>query len=166
IDLINYPIEQLETLIEEVAAKDISLVQGEKKEIEFANLSQSEIRFETSSRNFQLKIGNKLNEEVALTMNGDENTFVLDRTNAGQSNFQKDFAGVQQMPVHSLPDGTYEVRILIDLSSIEVFINKGQYAMTAQLFPTEPFTDLIIENLAEDQILLQDFKVSEVNRIW
>jgi fructan beta-fructosidase len=54
-----------------------------------------------------------------------EQQFFLDRTNSANVDFQKDFAIVQGMPVKSLPKGENEVRLLIDNSSIEVFINKG-----------------------------------------
>jgi fructan beta-fructosidase len=90
----------------------------------------------------------------------------LDRTHSGKVDFQEDFGGVQIMPVAQLPEGKYEVRILIDHSSIEVFINEGQYAMTAQLFPNEKYTDLTIENLGDTEFTLKDFQLNEIEGIW
>ena len=69
-----------------------------------------------------------------MTMMGKDKTFFLDRSNSGIVDFQEDFGkGVQQMPVPDLPDGEYEVSILIDWSSVEVFINNGQYVMTSNI---------------------------------
>lgn len=70
------------------------------------------------------------------------------------------------MPIANLPDGTYEVRIFMDWSSVEIFINGGQYVMTAQLFPNLNYTDLIIDNTASEALIVQQFEVSTVNRIW
>ncbi len=62
--------------------------------------------------------------------------------------------------------GAYEVRILVDSSSIEIFVNKGEYVMTAQLFPNAPYTDLTFENLGREAIQLKDFEISGVEGIW
>lgn len=165
-DLINYPIRNFEKIVAESTKKNISVAGSGKESIPFEGLNQSEVRFMTSSKDFQLKLGNDLNEEVLLTMFGEEKEFFLDRTNSGKIDFQEDFASVQQMPITGLPDGEYEVRILMDQSSIEVFINKGKYVMTAQIFPNEPYDTLTIENLGDDEILLKDFELSKVARIW
>lgn len=164
--LFNYPIRNFEKIVEGGSKKDISVPESSTEIIEFEGLNQSALRFMTFSKDFQLKLGNGQNEEVLLTMFGEEKEFFLDRTNSGKIDFQEDFASVQQMPVPNLPDSEYEVRILMDHSSIEVFINKGQYVMTAQLFPNEPYNTLTIENLGDDEILLKDFELSKVGRIW
>ncbi|MFK7813030.1 MAG: glycoside hydrolase family 32 protein [Maribacter sp.] len=164
--LMNYPIDNLETIIDATDKTNYSIAGRTKEIIAFDNLNEAEVRFQTSTKNFQLKLSNALNEEVLLTMFGEEKQFFLDRTNSGKVDFQEDFGGIQMMPVDNLPDGGYEVRLLIDHSSIEVFINKGQYVMTAQLFPNEKYTDLTIENLGDSEITLKDFGVNTVKRIW
>ncbi len=164
--LFNYPIENLESIIENKNTKDITVVSESNELISFEELNQSEVKFQTSAKNFQLKLSNSSKDELVLTMFGEEQQFVLDRTNSGKVDFQEDFASVQMMPVNKLPEGKYEVRLLIDHSSVEVFINKGQYVMTAQLFPNEAFSDLTIENMGESVIELKDFEISAVKRIW
>jgi len=164
--LFNYPIDTLKTIVEQEKANDFSIDGGAKKVISSANLNQSEVLFRTKARDFQLKLSNSLNEEVVLTMFGEEQQFYLDRTSSGQVDFQENFGGVQFMPVPNLIESDYEVRVLIDHSSIEVFINEGQYVMTAQLFPNEKYTDLTIENLGEEEFSLKDFSISSVKRIW
>ena len=164
--LFNYPIENLESNIENKNTKDITVASESNEVIVFDRLNQSEVKFQTSAKNFQLKLSNSLNDELVLTMFGEEQQFVLDRTNSGKVDFQEDFASVQMMPVNKLPEGEYEVRLLIDQSSVEVFINKGQYVMTAQLFPNEAYSDLTIENMGDSVIELKDFEVSLVKRTW
>lgn len=165
-DLINYPIRSMEIIIDNSSKKKITVSGSSKESISFADLNQSEVQFKTATKDFQLKFGNSLNEEVVLTMFGDEKQFFIDRTDSGKVDFQENFAGLQQMPVPNLPEGEYEVRVLIDHSSIEVFINKGQYVMTAQLFPNEKYTDLTIENLGNNEIIFEDLTVSKVKGVW
>ncbi len=145
----------------------ISLTSTSAKEIiGFEHLNQSEIRFKTEARDFQLKLSNRLNEQVLLALKAELQTFSIDRVISGKIDFQEDFGSIQQMPVPDLPDGEFEIRILIDHSSIEVFINEGQYVMTAQLFPNEEYTDLTLENLGDSEITLEGFELNEVKRIW
>ncbi len=164
--LFNYPVSEMESIIDNATKKNITVSAGTKESISFADLNQSEMLFKTASKNFQLKVSNSLNEEVVLTMFGDEKQFFLDRTGSGKVDFQENFSGVQQMPVPDLPADEYEVRVLMDQSSIEVFINEGQYVMTAQLFPNEKYSNLIIENLGEDEITFEDLTISKINGTW
>jgi fructan beta-fructosidase len=111
-----------------------------------------------------LKLGNG-DEELILTMNTNE--FMLNRSGSGKTDFQEDFGkGIQRMPVPDLPDGEYEVRILMDRSSIEVFLNKGQYVMTAQLFPNEDYKTLKIVNTSNKEQEFKAFSVNAVEGIW
>lgn len=164
--LINYPINGLKKITTEQFKKKRIAVGRAKEIISFDDLNQAEVRFITSARKFRLKLSNRLGEAVLLTMSGTTEQFFIDRTNSGKTNFQKDFASIQQMPAPHLPEGDYEVRLLIDHSSIEVFINKGQYVMTTQLFPNEKYTDLTIENLGDSLASFKDFKINKIKNIW
>ena len=70
------------------------------------------------------------------------------------------------MPIPNLPSGEYEVRILMDWSSVEIFINGGQYVMTAQIFPNENYRTLVISNPAEAELELVEFAISRIKSIW
>lgn len=164
--LLNYPVNKLDTIVNRKNEREIFIGEGATEVISFDSLNQAEVRFRTKAKNFQLKLSNSLEEEVMLTLLSEEQQFVLDRTNSGQVAFQEDFASVQIMPVADLPEVAYEVRLIIDHSSIEVFINEGQYVMTAQIFPNEKLTDLSIANLGAESFALKDFEVNSVHRIW
>lgn len=108
--LFNYPVGNLESIIDKTNKKDIAVAGGTKEVIPFDGLNQAEVRFHTSAKNFQLKLSNSLDEEVLITMFGEEKQFFLDRTNSRKVEFQEDFASVQIMPVSDLPDGEYKVK--------------------------------------------------------
>jgi fructan beta-fructosidase len=165
--LFNYPVEGVNANIPEKPNKTLVIAPETNQLITSENLNQSEIRFTTSSKDFQLKFSNGNSNELLLTMVGEDKTFFLDRSNSGIIDFQEDFGkGIQQMPVPDLPDGEYEVRIFIDWSSVEVFINNGQYVMTSQIFPNSNYTDLTIGNLGDSELSMQAFSMNEIQRIW
>lgn len=165
--LFNYPIEKVDGLIFEGPTKDLTIAIGEEESISGDTLMQSEVRFMTSSKDFQLKFGNGNDEELVLSMKGDTDQFSLDRSHSGKTDFQEDFGKtIQQMPIPNLPDGEYEVRILMDRSSIEIFLNKGQYAMTAQVFPNEDYNVLKIVNTMDKVLEFKEFGIGAVKRVW
>ncbi len=165
--LFNYPIENVDGLISEGSTKDLNIAIGDEESISVDNLMQSEVRFTTSSKDFQLKFGNEADEELVLTLKGDSNPFTLDRSRSGKTDFQEDFGKtIQQMPIPDLPKGDYEVRILVDKSSIEIFLNKGQYAMTAQVFPNEDYHVLKIVNTSDKALEFKGFRISAVKGVW
>ena len=164
--LYNYPIENIKKIIQEKSKKTLTVTGNSNEAFSLEYLNQSEIRFTTSTKEFQLKYSNDQGDELLLNMFGEGKEFFLDRTKSGKVDFQKDFGGVQRMPLPDLPEDEYEVRIFTDHSSIEIFINDGQYVMTAQVFPNEPFHTLTIENLDLEEIRLKDFEINQVKRIW
>jgi fructan beta-fructosidase len=167
IQLVNYPLENLGTIMKSEIDKGIAIPAGAEETIPFDHFNQSEVRFNTGAKDFVLTFRNSLDEKVVLTMNSEEKVFSLDRVASGKINFQEDFGSkVQQMPIPVLPEEAYEVRILMDWSSIELFINGGQYVMTAQLFPTAPYTELQISNPLNSGVELKNFEVNRAETIW
>jgi fructan beta-fructosidase len=165
--LFNYPVQDINAIVSDKTDKTLVIAAETNQLISAENFNQSEIRFTTSSKDFQMKLGNGTNDELLLTMMGEGKTFFLDRSKSGIVDFQEDFAkGIQQMPVPDLPDGQYEVSVFIDWSSVEVFINNGQYVMTSQIFPNSNYTDLTIENLGDSELSMIAFSITEVKRIW
>ncbi|WP_373516964.1 glycoside hydrolase family 32 protein [Pricia sp.] len=166
--LFNYPIEKVDGMISEGSVKDLNIAIGGEESISVDNLMRSEVRFVTSSKDFQLKFGNKVDEELVLTLKSDGNELTLDRSRSGKTDFQEDFGKtIQQMPIPDLPDGKYEVRILMDRSSIEIFLNKGQYAITAQVFPNENYNALNIVNTSDAKALeFKNFGIGSVKGVW
>jgi fructan beta-fructosidase len=56
--------------------------------------------------------------------------------------------------------------MLLDHSSLELFINGGQYVMTNQIFPNEFFRALTIVNTSEVDLKIEDFTEHKVERVW
>ncbi|MGB3149658.1 MAG: glycoside hydrolase family 32 protein [Maribacter sp.] len=167
-ELINYPLESLNAIVvTEQKPQEIIIKADEIKTIELAYGNTSEIQFKTTARDFMLNLNNSLGDSLIFGMEGQNKEFIFDRTRSGRIDFKDNFAlGIQKMPISNLPDGPIEVRILLDHSSVEIFINKGQYVMTNQIFPNEMYKTLEIFNPADQNLEIIDFVENKVERIW
>ncbi|MCW5515122.1 glycoside hydrolase family 32 protein [Muriicola sp. Z0-33] len=165
--LANYPIDGLDAILRKEEARNLSIPAMGTDSIQYNHLNQGEVRFTTEAKNFNLSFSNDKNEKVILTLDGTEKIFTLDRTKSGKTDFQADFGSiVQKMPVQDLPEQENEFRILIDWSSIEIFINKGQYVMTAQIFPNENFNELKMVNSSDSVMTINNLEVSKAESVW
>ncbi|MCF8713977.1 glycoside hydrolase family 32 protein [Joostella atrarenae] len=137
----NYPIDQFNSLREKV---EFNLSEN-KDLVATENFNQNDISFMVPNKGFELYFTNSLQDTLALKI--ENGIFEIDRSKSGVVDFADSFADKpHQMPVNNLPEGLFEVRLIQDVSSIEIFINKGQYVMTEQVFPRMPYTNMIIKN--------------------
>lgn len=167
LSLLNYPIHQFNAIVDKSVATNVAIEKGKQTQIVFDNFNQAQVVFTTETKDFQLVFKNKLGEKLNLTMDHQKKLFLLDRSQSGKTDFQKDFANKdQQMPIGNLPNRPFEVRILMDRSSAEIFINKGQYVMTAQIFPDQNYNTFEIKNRSDDTMNVGNFEVNGVQSIW
>ena len=164
--LTNQPLENLNVLAKAVLSRGPKVEPFQKETLYQDGLQQSQISFTTSSGDFNIKLQNGAGEFVELNMDKANNAFLLDRMNSGKVDFQPEFGNKKHfMPIDNLEDGPVEVSILVDWSSIEVFLNKGLYTMTQQIFPTTPYNQLIIENKSEE-FAIENLVVEKMESIW
>lgn len=161
----NYPMAVFDTDAE-TEPKNISLRAGASVSIASDHLNQCDIRMLMEKKNTRVVLNNSQGDQLVLELDTETNTFNLGRTQSGVTDFQEDFGKkAHLMPVPDLPE-QFELRILLDWSSIEVFLNGGQYVMTDQVFPTEPYNLMIIENTSDQTSMLQLNGPEKVPRVW
>jgi len=167
LELFNYPLNSVDEIRGPATKEELSIAPQSNKSITFDHFNRSEVKFKTSSRAFSLEFQNSLGEHLNLILDGGTQKFILDRSRSGKTSFDEDFAkNIQTMPVPDLPNGEYEVRILMDWSSVEIFINSGQYVMTAQIFPNEFYRTLLLSNPGDMELELYEFTISLIKSIW
>ncbi|RDY59405.1 glycoside hydrolase family 32 protein [Flagellimonas nanhaiensis] len=164
--LVNTPLDQVETLAKSELIGEMLVEEGASKEMEIEGLNQSKVELKTSSRDFTLLFKNDLDESLELTLNAKDSVFVLDRTKSGKVDFQSEFGNKKHhMPISIEEKSNYEMKILLDWSSIEIFLNGGLYSMTEQIFPSEPYNTLIIEN-RDGQEKIELKPIQHMETIW
>ena len=163
----NYPLESINDIIQESDKKTIDLSAGGNTTLSYDNLNQNQISFKTGSRDFEFTFSNKIGEELSVKFDATSKLVMVDRTKSGLKDFQPEFGNkLHYMPINELPDTDSEVRILMDKSSIELFVNNGQYVMTEQLFPTEDYTEIKIKNNSNKPLEFTSFHVDKISSIW
>ena len=89
-----------------------------------------------------ITLSNSKGEKGVMTYKAKDETFSMDRTLSGKTDFSSDFAAITTAPVYGKMN---KLRIFIDKSSIEVFDNDGKMAMTNLVFPTKPYDKVTIK---------------------
>lgn len=165
--VVNYPVEAVFELLAKGQTQDMVLKAAETKEFMHDGLNRSEISFTTETRDFSLALTNDKGEHLNVIFDAASDLVIVDRTRSGLSGFQQEFGNkLYYMDIKQLPKGPYEVTLLVDASSVELFVNRGQFVMTQQIFPTRPYTKLLIGNTSGSQMELKGFSISNVASIW
>lgn len=94
-----------------------------------------EVEFEAiSTANFGLKVRKGNPDETVITFDPSLNRLSLDRTRSGKTDFHPKFSGVYEAPLRARA-GRVQLRVLVDISSVEVFGNGGEATLTALVLP-------------------------------
>lgn len=83
---------------------------------------------------FQLKFSNELGEELLISK--EMGLVTIDRRQAGKADFHPDFSAAHAAPMSWKAKN---LRIFLDASSIELFVNEGELVLTSLLFPSTPW---------------------------
>lgn len=164
--LASNPAATVDNLGKNVLASGVNVPANTSKTLKIDSLNQSQIQLKSSSKDFSILFKNDLDESLELTMDSKSGVFLLDRMKSGKVDFQPEFGNKKHhMPIAMLRDDSFDIKILLDWSSIEIFMDKGLFVMTDQIFPSEPYNTLVIENKdAEKEILLES--VMRMESIW
>lgn len=112
---------------------------------------------------FAICAGNPVNEEVCVGL--DKRRWYLDRSKSGNVAFNRKFEEtLRATATRELTDKEIEIKIFLDVSSIEFFADGGFTAMTALIYPSQPFNTLRIKNLSPNTpIKVRSYKLWGLN---
>ncbi|OOG74812.1 glycosyl hydrolase family 32 [Algoriphagus sp. A40] len=125
-------------LLKSAPAKELEKLRGVAIKVNQAsNLPSQAVEINAEldgSDTFSLTLSNELGEK--LVINKEFGLVSVDRTLAGKSDFHSDFAAIHSAPMSWKAE---ELRIFLDASSVEVFVNGGELVLTSLLFPNSPW---------------------------
>ncbi len=87
-----------------------------------------------------IRLSNENGEYVDLAYDGEKYTF--DRSRSGQVGFNPDFPVPASAPASDA--SVQGVKLILDVSSIEIFDAEGYWAMTSLVFPETPYTHISV----------------------
>ena len=89
---------------------------------------------------FGFELQNTKGESLKFNFDLSTKFFSIDRRKSGRIDFSDKFKFGMNAPL--VKKDIYQVRLLVDKASAEIFINKGEIAMTTLFFPTEVMNQL------------------------
>ena len=160
------PVEQFKKqLTTEFSKEEINIKKGSGKTFVYPKLNQSQIQFNAKNKNLKLIFSNEVKDTLILNYDAKKQTFAIDRRNSGKVNFEKSFGEkIHTTPTPNLISKSIDFQIILDWSSIEIFLNGGVYTFTEQIFPNQPYTKLTIESTENQEI--KNIVFQSVKGIW
>lgn len=113
--------------------------------------------------NFSIILSNNLKEKLIVGYDKESNQFYIDRTRAGKSDFNKEFAEKHFAP-RIAESKEMTLLLIIDKSSIELFADGGLSVMTSLFFPEKPFDKIEINSSAK--VLFNSIGYKGFDSIW
>jgi fructan beta-fructosidase len=101
-------------------------------------------------------------EETTITYNSNTKAISLGRMRSGDTSFNKAFPGMETVQLNTTEE-KIKLRILIDKSIVEIFVNDGLYAITDLVFPKQ--NNGGIELFAKNgKAVFSDISIKKVNK--
>jgi len=114
-------------------------------------------------KDYSIKLSNKNGEELLIGYETEKNQYYIDRTKAGKTDFQKNFAGRFTAPRLTAAKNS-DITIVVDKASVEVFADGGLTTMTAVYFPNSDFNNLTV--ITEGKLTINNLSVTGLKSIW
>lgn len=149
-----------EAIKSQVINKNIVIADDPEK-----NLYKLELSFLRHEKmDVSIKFSNDVGDFLLVGFSSYENKYFIDRTNAGKSNFNNQFA---QKHFANLDYNrkTVDMTIYLDHSSVELFADEGRKVMTDIFFPKKPYYKIEIIS-KQNQVTLNKGSITELKSIW
>lgn len=160
------PVKELNSLkTTSIDLKNLN-VKGEKDLAKLLKRSDNQFELKLSSKqlkSFSLTLSNKGGEQLVVGFDAAENNWYVDRTKAGVSDFNKNFAK-RIVSKRIINEPVTDVTLIVDVASVELFADKGSTVMTAIFFPKKPYTDLSVNS--KDGFDISGLAYSPFKSIW
>lgn len=130
-----------------------------------SSLMEITIEFEIeSSKQFGFVIQHAEEEKTVIGYNVVKEKLFVDRTKSGDHHFSTSFPAIQEAPL-KLNLQRLKLQVFLDTSSIEVFANDGEIAITSLIFPSEGAKELSLFS-TDGKVKVLDVTLTELDSIW
>ena len=124
-----------------------------------AKLTLSEIPEE----GFELVLYNDVDQHVTFGYDAAKGEYYLDRSESGKNDFYDEFS--RKYTTKRIVDTeSIDLRIYVDVASIEIFADEGKTVMTGIFFPDKPMDHMKVE--ANGQMKVSELEVCSLKSIW
>ncbi|MHA7057533.1 glycoside hydrolase family 32 protein [Aquimarina sp. M1] len=153
--LLSYPVAELNKYHTKTAVRVEGLTVKKNKVLfkaEEAELSSADIMLtveDLTKNKLSFILSNDKQEELRFGFDPDCECYFLDRSKAGKVNFSDKFVNTFSKAPFDNKYLDWKLRVLLDKTSIEIFINQGGVTMTEIFFTEHPFNTLSVKSDSE-----------------
>lgn len=168
--LVSRPVQELEKLR---LGSPVTLPR--RQLTEKTDITPEGIRLDRCELALEFAFGDQMPDSMGITLENDRQEvfritylahpgqFVIDRLHAGPKGFSAAFPGRSVAPW--VTSGKISIRMFIDASSVEVFVDGGRLVFTNLVFPSAPFTRLQVFT-SGDRIELGKTVCHNLKSVW
>ena len=107
-------------------------------------LSATQINIEWEGVDFEFLLSNALDNKLKIGFHKAENTFYIDRREAGKTDFSKKFATTLSVAPRKVKTSEINLTMILDKTSVELFYDNGLSVITEIFFLEAPFEEFSI----------------------
>ena len=109
-----------------------------------------------------VRLENSQNEYVEINIDPKQAIVSLDRSDSGQTAFDKQFGDIQQGELTTVND-VFNVTVVVDRSSLELFIDDGTTVMTSLVFPESVYDTMRVGQHSQP---LYQVSLERLGSVW
>lgn len=134
--IVQLPVKELNSYF----AKTLSIRSGELDGTAYYYVSESQAELtltveQEDSVNYGIILHHDKNQFTTITINPAEKVLSLDRKHSGITDFSEMFLDIQKINLDN--SSSMQLRLILDTSSLELFINDGAHALTSLIYPVQ-----------------------------
>jgi len=128
--------------------------------------SEMLLEFELADENVDvgIELSNEKGEKLLVGFDAAQNSYYIDRRNAGKKDFSDDFAGIHYAP-RVLETSSIKLHLILDVASAELFADDGTAVITDIFFPQEVMTNVSIFSKG-GRVNLKAGRITRLASIW
>jgi fructan beta-fructosidase len=121
------------------------------------------IEFQVSDlHSFSFVFSNSAGQSLKVGYDEEKNSFFIDRSQAGRSDFYPGFAAIHYAPRIAQANDS-KIMLLLDNNSLELFADEGLTTMSEIFFPDPPYNQV---QQTVSRKPLNDIKISQLSSAW
>jgi fructan beta-fructosidase len=164
------PLKEMESLRESVISIEPLVIKDSAKIKGSFDPLQCELKLlvdlqKTTANQFGMELSNDLGERLILTIDRENESLIVDRTESSKNKFSEEFYN----EVHTAPikfgQANLDLTVFLDASSVEIFAADGVLNFTDIFFPTKKFTSISLFSI-DGELVLEEGKVYSLKGIW
>ncbi|WP_162052239.1 glycoside hydrolase family 32 protein [Pontibacter pamirensis] len=143
----SMPVKELENIYgttKTLAAQTVSSALDVSEKLSM-NTSTFDLNLEVepvgAQSSFAVELSNAKDQKVLIGFDATRGQYYINRDKAGENQFSDKFTGIQYAPRLST-DKAFDLRLVVDVASVELFADGGKTVMTSIFFPDEEFTQV------------------------